>query len=202
MANCPVQIIMNSSEYIKEEDKPRGRGTNKDYYSGRDIEFAAHREHIAEQLDLLESAQRENPYTHIAYAKVRLEANAIAKSNRPTGKLITAENGCKVVGANRTGEMLVRFSPESAMKVKASARKAEETVLEGLNKKSNKMEPKPTRERSEVGAIKEVLPITAEDRCHLTAAEIVSFVGEHGHGYIYVEPGENGNLVWMKKTVV
>lgn len=187
MANCPIQIIMNSSEYIQEEEKPRGRGKNKDYYAGRDNEFVAHREHIVEQLDVVESAQKGNPYTQIAYAKIRLETNAIAKSNRPTGKLFTSENDCKVMGANKTGEMLVRFSSQSVGKVKGTVCKAEEIVEECLNKKTQTMELKPSRERSEVGAIRDVLLMTAEDRCGLSAEEIAGFVSEHGQGYLYVE---------------
>lgn len=187
MTNCPIQLIMNSSEYIQEEVKPRGRGRNRDYYAGRDNEFIVHRAHVVEQLNQVESTQHNNPYTQIAYAKVRLEAKAIAKSNRPTGKLITADNGCKVMGANKTGEMLVRFSPRSVEKIKATASKAEETVEESLNKTSRKMEPKPSRERSEVGAIREVLPMTAEDRCGLTAVEIADYVREQGQGFLYVE---------------
>lgn len=185
--NCPIQVVMNSSNYIKEEERPRTRGNRKDYYAGRDNEFSRHRSQFVRQLDLFADAQRENPYSEIAYAKVVLERKALAKSNRPTEKLITEANECKVVGGSRKGEMLVRFSPSSAQKIKAAADKAEDATTWVTNKFSGKPEAKPSALRSEVGAIREVRSITADERCPFTAEEVVSRFEEQGGGFLYVE---------------
>ena len=186
MGNCPIQVVTNASEYVEVEVKHPGGG-HKDYYAGRDDVFKTHRARFAEQLDLFSSAQRENPYTRIAYAKVVLETKAIAKSNHPTEKLITAANECMVVGGGKRGEMLVRFSPSSAEKIKTAVQKAEDTPKKEWNEKTKKMEPKPSAWRSEVGAIKELRAIQAEDRCPFGAEDVVKHISEHGGGHLYVE---------------
>ena len=187
MNNCPIQVVTNASEYVEVEVRPRG-GKHKDYYAGRDEVFKNHRTEFTEQLDLFSSAQRQNPYTKIAYAKVVLETKAIAKSNHPTEKLLTSANECMVVGGGKRGEMLVRFSPSSAEKIKSGVlENAEDTPKMVLNEKTGEMEAKPSAWRSEVGAIKELRSISAEDRCKFSAEDVVTHIRENGGGYLYVE---------------
>lgn len=187
MNNCPIQVVTNASEYVEVEVKHPG-GNHKDYYAGRDDVFRSHRTEFAEQLDLFSSAQRQNPYTKIAYAKVVLETKAIAKSNHPTEKIISSANECQVVGGGKRGEMLVRFSPSSAEKIKTGVLEhAEDTPKIVLNEKTGKMEAKPSAWRSEVGAIKELRSISAEDRCKFNAEDVVMNIRENGGGYLYVE---------------
>ena len=187
MNNCPIQVVTNASEYVEVEVRPHG-GKKKDYYAGRDEVFKKHRTEFTEQLDILSSAQRQNPYTKIAYAKVVLETKAIAKSNHPTEKIISSANECQVVGGGKRGEMLVRFSPSSAEKIKFGVlENAEDTPKIVLNEKTGKMEPKPSAWRSEVGAIKELRSINAEDRCKFNAEDVVTNIRENDGGYLYVE---------------
>ncbi len=186
MNNCPIQVVTNASEYVEAEVKHPG-GNHKDYYSGRDDVFRTHKAHLSEQLDLFSNAQQENPYTKIAYAKVVLETKAIAKSNHPTEKLITAANECKVVGGGKRGEMLVRFSPSSAEKIKTAVARAEDETRWVTNERTGKVEAKPSPWRSEVGAIKELKAIDATDRCPFSAGDVVRSFGENGGGYLYVE---------------
>lgn len=190
MENYPIQLVMNASDYEKDEKRPPGHGNKRDYYAGKDVEFRLHRERFAEQLTLFAAAQDGNPYTKMAYARVVLKPNAIAKSNRPTEKIITEKNGCKVVGGGKKGEMYVRFSPSATEKIKAVAEKAEDGTTWVINNQG-KREAKPSAARSEVGAIKDVLPITASDKCVVSAEEIVAYVDKHGMGYLYVELFEN-----------
>lgn len=190
MENYPIQLVMNASDYEKDEKRPPGHRNKRDYYAGKDEEFRLHRERFAEQLTLFAAAQTGNPYTKMAYAKVLLKPNAIAKSYRPTEKVLNEKNGCKVVGGGKKGEMFVRFSPSSVEKIKAVAETAEAGTTWVINNKGKK-EAKPSPARSEVGAINDVLPITAEDKCGVTAEEIVAYVKKHGTGYLYVELFEN-----------
>ncbi len=187
MNNYPIQVVTNSTEYVEVEVRPHG-GHNKDYYAGRDEVFISHRTQFTEQLDLFSSAQRQNPYTKIAYAKVVLETKAIAKSNHPTEKLLTSANECMVVGGGKRGEMLVRFSPSSAEKIKSGVlENAEDTPKLVLNEKTGEMEAKPSAWRSEVGAIKELSSIEAADRCSFSAEDLVKHIRENDGGYLYVE---------------
>ena len=113
---------------------------------------------------------------------------AIAKSNHPTEKIISSANECQVVGGGKRGEMLVRFSPSSAEKIKTGVLEhAEDTPKIVLNEKTGKMEAKPSAWRSEVGAIKELRSISAEDRCKFNAEDVVMNIRENGGGYLYVE---------------
>ncbi len=183
--NCPIQVVINSDTLIDEEKK-HGGGGHKDYYAGKDEQFREHKTSVARQLDLFATAQMENPYSQIAYAKVILEKKAIAKSNRPTDKLITEANECKVVGGGRKGEMLVRFSPSSAQKIKNAIGEAEDETTWVTNRKG-KQEARPSTLRSEVGAIREVYTFSPNDRCPFTAEEVVTQFEEQGGGYLYVE---------------
>ena len=191
MENYPIQLVMNASDYVKDEVRPPGGSPPRDYYAGRDEQFRAHKVRFAEQLDQFSAAQLVNPYTRIAYAKVVLERKAIAKSNRPTGKMITEKNGCKVVGGSRKGEMLVRFSPSSTEKLKEALGKAEDTVQMVTDKKTGEEVVKTSAWRSEVGAIKDVLPFSAQDRCSITADDIVASIENEGNGMLYMELFEN-----------
>ena len=187
MKNCPIQVVTNASEYVEVEVKHPG-GNHKDYYAGRDDVFKIHKAQFTEQLDLFSSAQHDNPYTKIAYAKVVLETKAIAKSNHPTEKLLTSANECMVVGGGKRGEMLVRFSPSSAQKIKSGVlENAEDETRWVTDEKTGKVKAKPSVWRSEVGAIKELRDISAEDRCKFSAEEFVANIRENGGGYLYVE---------------
>ena len=186
MANYPIQVVMNSSDYIEEEKRSSRRGNRKDYYSGRDDVFREHKEHFATQLDLFSKIQEESQFTKIAYAKVVLDKKAIAKSNRPTEKIITSDNDCKVIGGNRAGEMIVRFMPYSARKIKAAIENAEDNTTWDFDKKGRRV-AKPSVWRSEVGAIKDILPFSAQDKCPFSAADVVAFLKEYGMTYLYVD---------------
>lgn len=200
MRNCPIQVVTNATEYVEVEPKHPG-GTHKDYYAGRDEMFRLHRTRFTEQLDLFSSIQRESPYTRIAYAKVVLEMQAIAKSNHPTEKLITTANECMVVGGGKRNEMLVRFSPSSAEKIKKTVlEKAEDTPKRVLNEKTGKMEAKPSAWRSEVGAIKELKAYGTEDRCSFCAKDVVKHIHEYEGGYLYVELFETPQTINMLET--
>ena len=60
MGNFPVQIVMNASEYEKDEKRPPGHGNRRDYYAGKDDEYRMHRARFTEQLTLFAAAQQEN----------------------------------------------------------------------------------------------------------------------------------------------
>lgn len=192
MANCPLQVILNASEYIKDDTTPRRRGNYKDYYEGRDQEFQAHRRDIYTQLDLFADAQAQSTYSKIAYAKVTLEKSAVAKTNRPFNAVITKKNGCSVVGGGKAGEMIVRFAPNSAKNIQDGLSNAEDNTTWTTNKQ-NKLVSKPSAWRSDVGAINSISAYTAADKCDFSGSDIVDFINEHKSGFIYVELFESPN---------
>lgn len=111
MAICPVQVIMDSDQFIADVLLHPGGG-RRDFYSGNNEAFAEHRESITNQLNEIYTAQFDSQYSKIGYAKVRLIKTAWAKSHRPTSKLFTRDNDCNVVGGRHQGEMIVRISAD------------------------------------------------------------------------------------------
>ena len=200
MSNCPIQLVMNSSDYIDDEHRVNRRGNHKDYYAGKDEEFQQHKEFFSERLGLLASAQQSNRFSQIAYAKVVLNAKAHAKSNRPTEKIFTAKNGCKVVGGNKAGEMYVRFSPCTVDKIKAGLVNAEEAT-NWVPDDRGEPKAKPTVWRSEVGAIDDVVLLSRQDKCSIVAEEIVEYIKQYKVGYLYVELFETESTSDIMKTL-
>lgn len=206
MNKCPIQVVLNSSEYITDDETPKKRGYNKDYYAGHDDEFISHRQNISDQLDILQSLQEQSVYTKFSYAKVRLHKKAIAKSNRPFNKIITKSNGCKVVGGTRAGELIVRFSPTSSQSIKEGIAQAEDSTTWTVNKQG-KTVAKPSLWRSDLGAIDSILPISATDKGCITSTEILQHIAKHNTCRIYMElfetmeTDENNNIAikeWIK----
>lgn len=192
MSNCPLQVILNASEYIKDDTTPRRRGNYKDYYEGRDQEFQTHRQQIYTQLDLFSDSQSQSKYSKIAYAKVTLKKAAVAKTNRPFNAVITDKNGCQVVGGGKAGEMIVRFAPNSAKRIQDGLSKAEDSTTWTTNKQ-NKLVSKPSAWRSDVGAINSISAFTPADKCGFSGNDIVSFINKNNSGFIYVELFESPN---------
>lgn len=192
MSNCPLQVVLNASEYIKDDTTPRRRGNYKDYYEGRDQEFQIHRQHIYTQLELVSDSQSQSKYSKIAYAKVTLKKAAVAKTKRPFNAVITEKNGCQVVGGGKAGEMIVRFAPNSAKRIQDGLSNAEDNTTWTTNKQ-NKLVSKPSAWRSDVGAINSITTFTTADKCNFSGKDIVSFINENKSGFIYVELFESPN---------
>lgn len=49
MPNSPIQIVLNTDNFIEALDRQPG-GKNKEFYAGKDEKFALHRERLIEQL--------------------------------------------------------------------------------------------------------------------------------------------------------
>ena len=52
MANNPIQIVLNTENYIGFVDNPSGK-QYKDFFVDRDIEFAAHKQKLLSQLSVV-----------------------------------------------------------------------------------------------------------------------------------------------------
>ena len=160
MPNSPIQIVLNTDYFIELVEHPPGGG-NKDFYAGKDEEFALHRQRMIEQLDRLERVREENPYSKVAYAKLILKPSALAKSHRPTKSLFKPDKA-PVIGAGDLGELFVEIRPQSVEWVKTQARKAH--VETRWKERDGKRVATPSSYRSEVGAIEEIVPYGPSDK--------------------------------------
>ncbi len=185
MSNSPIQIVLNSSDFIHIWDRPPG-GSEKDFYKGRDQEFIEHKEKLSKQLGTLKSRQLNNEYSEISFAKIIMKQSALAKSHRPTGNVFQ-RNVAPVVGSGDLGEIFVELTPATIDSVTAKVMSAEnETRLKENPKKDNKLEAKPSGLRSEVGAIDEILPYTAADKRKFSLTDGLEWLSNPQTGGAYI----------------
>ncbi|MFT3793762.1 S8 family peptidase [Flavobacterium sp.] len=182
MANSPVQIILNTNDFIEALDN-KGGGPSKDFFAGNDREFSNHRDNLRRQLSDIRSMQLTNSYAKISYAKVTLKHAAIAKSHRPTSQVFKRQIA-PVVGAGDLGELYIELTPESIDEINNKVAQAEpETRYREVNGKS---EPYPSRLRSEIGAIQNISAYVASDKRKFSVSEAVNWLAtaETGGSYI------------------
>ena len=138
-----------------------GFGPNKDFFDGRDKEFAAHKNDLIQGLEAIDAASRRNAYSRITYAKVKMRSSAIAKSHRPTKSIFTQNKRSYVVGGVGVGELLIEMHSGAI-----------EKTTRAINGAENVSRDKPTRARSEVGGIQSIQLYSSEDRVPFSLAEV------------------------------
>lgn len=198
MAENPIQFVLNSNEFITPEENNR-RGSRKDFYAGQNELFSAHKADVLVQLngiaEIIHTSRK--PVSHV---KVKLIREAWAKSHRPTGQLLTSNNGCEVVGGNHFGEMLVRFdatSPERLMNTIKS--KAEEGTRMRINKEGKEV-VSPSIVRCEVGVIDRIEPYGVEDRISFDVGQAVDLLSSN-RAALQVELFDDINLEGSESEV-
>lgn len=184
MANSPVQIVLNSSDFIEALENIGG-GPAKDFFAGSDAAFIEHRQNLQNQLNEIKNMQMVSSFAKVSYAKVNLKQAALAKSHRPTAKLFK-KDVAPVIGAGDLGELFVELNPEVIDSINFHVGQAEPETRYKENIKTGKNEPNPTRLRSEVGAIQEILPYTASDKRNFSAKDAVEWLSDPQTGGSYI----------------
>lgn len=182
MANSPVQIVLNTNDFIEALDN-KGGGPSKDFFAGNDSDFVEHRDNLQKQLSEIRSMQLVNSFAKISYAKVTLKQAALAKSHRPTSQVFKRDIA-PVVGAGDLGELFVELTPESINEINKKVGQAETETR--YKEKNGKSEPNPTRLRSEVGAIQDIVPYTASDKRKFSVKEAVEWFSNPQTGGSYM----------------
>lgn len=183
MANNPVQIVLNTENYIALVDTPPGKNY-KDFFAERDAEFVAHKQKLLSQLNGVRRAFGQAPNSPVEYVKVILQSEAWAKSHRPIEKIFDPKK-TPCVGGNGIGEMFFEVRPETLYKIEESIQKAEEYTNWGIDK-NGKKKPKPTPYKSEVGAIAEIVPHQVPDKRKFTIEQAIKWLSDPrtGGGYL------------------
>lgn len=183
MEKSPVQIVLNSSDFIETWDR-QGGGLLKDFYAGQDQEFVDHRQKIADQLVSLKKSKKSNEYSDISYAKVILKQSALAKSHRPTGQIFR-QDVTPIVGGGDLGEIYVELDNAKIDEVTSKVLKAEVKTRWKEDRQGKKM-PNPTAVRSEVGAIEEIKAYTKADKRRFSLNDGLKWIADKrtGGGYI------------------
>lgn len=167
MAENQIQFVLNPRAFIGDKDSVNGFGPNKDFFVGRDTDFAAHKSVLVQSLASIGEASRRNAYSSITYAKVKMRSDAIAKSHRPTKSIFTDKKRSFVVGGVGVGEMLLEMHPGSI-----------ERTVQAINGAEDMTREKPSRARSEVGGIQSIQLYSSEDRVPFTLAEVKTWKEE------------------------
>ncbi len=180
MPHNPVQVVLNTDQYMKQPEGGGG-GSATDFFEGRDAEFVKHRTKLLRDFQ----AVRENlhPKAPVSFVKVKLQAAALAKSHRPMDAIFKSAN-FPLVGTGGLGELYFEVTPEALPKAEAVVRKAEDRVT----KRNRKDELVPSSARSEVGAIESISLPGAKDKRRFTVDEAIAYFRERPAGrYLAVE---------------
>lgn len=186
MANSPIQIVLNTNDFIESWDRTGG-GPNKDFYAGQDQEFVTHRDKIYNELLAIRDMQIENEFSEISYAKLTLKQSALAKSHRPTTAMFNREIA-PVIGAGDLGELYVELQPKYINKIGEKIMQAETFTKwkEVTVGSKTKLVPHPSNIRSEIGSIDEIKPYTASDKRKFSVTEGLNWISNPQTGGAYI----------------
>jgi len=183
MPNNPVQVVLNTDNFIGRPEQNPG-GSIKDFFAGRDAEFAAHKGRLLQELGEIRQQIQKNPELGVEYAHVVLQSEAWAKSRRPMERVLPLEQ-IPLIGGGSLGELLVELTVENIPVVSKAIERAEETVIFKRNEDEVEV-PKPTRDRSEVGSIQTIRSHQPADRRTFSAEDAVQWMEDPRTGGIYI----------------
>jgi hypothetical protein len=184
MPNNPLQIVLNTNDYQRVPDVPGG-GKVKDFFKGRNAAFVAHQHKLLTDLDQIGRTMTRGERSVLSYVHVTLNEDAWAKSHRPTMKLMPPAK-VPLVGGSNLGDMIVELTPENLAAIRNGIGEAEVEVREVQNPKTNQLEPRPSRARGEVGAIRSMRAHQAADRRAFSAQEAIAWLADPRTGGMYL----------------
>ncbi|MGE2468185.1 S8 family peptidase [Klebsiella michiganensis] len=153
MKNNPIQVVLNTSDYI-DSPVPDANGSNKEFYPHKDDAFRKHKSEILNSIWELRTSLYNKQYRS-TFAHVTLKPSAWAKSHRPN-RSVFKSHLVPYVGGGDIGEMIVEINDDNIYSIITAIEKAEEVTKEKFNEKTRKIEFKPSRNKSEVGAISSI----------------------------------------------
>ena len=183
MANNPVQIVLNDSDYIKAPEAGRS-GPPTDFFPDKDDEFKVHKAKLAKQIEQVALALERSGVAGTGYVRVKLRTEALAKSHRPTRKMLIPQV-FPSVGAAGLGELFYMATSANVMALLPVVAEAE-TYTTWVENAEGKMVARPSPEKSEVGAIAEItIPDPASKR-NFDARTAAEWLAQPGTGGTYI----------------
>jgi Subtilase family len=182
MTGNPVQVVLNTGNFITRPERTPG-GSIKDFYCDRDAEFAVHKQQLLGQLGHIRQRIQTTADLGIDYVHVVLQNDAWAKTKRPLERVLPPAK-VPLIGGGQLGELLVEITAENLPLVEQAIEKAELTVPIRKNSKDEEV-PRPSRNRSEVGAIRAIRSHEASDRRYFSAEDAVRWLADPRTGGIY-----------------
>lgn len=158
MANNPVQVVLQTDQYMKLPEGGGGGGA-KDFYEDRDEEFKRHKQQLLKQVESIRTVLSKTGNQQVGYVKVRLQSNALAKSHRPVDALFKPKSA-PLVGSGALGELYFEVTSDTLSSVAEAISGAEDKVT----KRDSKNKLKASHARSETGAIEEIILPSSQDK--------------------------------------
>jgi hypothetical protein len=173
----PIQVVLDARQF--QADRKRNAGSsNKEFFEGLDAAFAVHKQQLSEQLQAVKSKLQNSSASGIGFLKVQMREDALAKSHRPT-KRIFHPNIMPLAGSSGVGELIVQISPSGIDQAIAQVESAEnELAYKPKKDKPDVLEPDPSRERAEVGAIESVRLWDGADRRAFNTDQALAWFNE------------------------
>ncbi|WP_223596388.1 S8 family peptidase [Pseudomonas sp. A-R-19] len=179
MKNNPVQVVLNTQNYVTLYSR-QGGGGDKDFYAGRDIEFVEHKTQLLQELK--ELSQMAGGSDELIYAQVELQSLAWAKSHRPIKRVF--KPGEVVVKAGISlGSIVIGVKRSDIESIGGVISSAEEKT--NYVQKNNKEVAKPSRVRSEIGAIKSIRHYSAHDKRKFSLEDALRWLKDPRTGGVY-----------------
>ncbi|ELW9540403.1 S8 family peptidase [Acinetobacter baumannii] len=193
----PVQIVLNAQHYINRVD-PLPGGGNKDFFEGLDDDFKKHKQNLVEELQSLsvEKSFNEDP---LIYARVELQSSAWAKSHRPTTQMFPT-NKIRTMSGNELGSLIVELKKSDIAAIQEKVLSAEDETNWVINEKTKKLESKPRRIRSEVGAITHIQLYSSSDRRKFSIEQAMKWLNDPRTGNSYYIETFFSEKAWDKNN--
>ena len=179
----PVQVILNPEEFVQQPENG-GFGPRKDFFDGRNGDFAKHRDELVNCVKSAVSLLNRSPHGTMGIVKVRMRPEAWAKSHRPHSSLFT-KSLTPIVGGADLGEILVEATPQSLSKIQLMIERTEEVPRQGLHPKTGEIRNMPSTARCETSAISGILLYGREDRRTFSVKTAVEWLSSSNTGGAY-----------------
>ncbi|MBL0729672.1 S8 family peptidase [Piscinibacter sp. HJYY11] len=172
----PIQVVLEPRGFQEERVRQPG-GRPKEFFEGNDAGFVAHRRKIQQSLLSVGQTLQSSSASKVGFLRVRMRDSALAKSHRPTQHLFPAVH-MPAVGSRGMGELIIQVTPRGIAHALDQSSRAEDTLEYRPKKnKPDELEPNPSRQRSEVGAIDSVALWSPADRRQFDATQAISWFG-------------------------
>ena len=162
-ANNPVQVVLNSDQFITSKETYSHAVSHKDFYFSDDAGFVRHKQTIMDSLQNLQNVL-ETSELPVCYARLKMREDAIAKSYKPLAIFCRSRDDQEdmFVGGGNIGEIYLELTPSRiARSTNIIHTRAENTVLK-INNKSQ--QPEASEVRSELGAIDNIIEYPNEEK--------------------------------------
>lgn len=176
MPHNPVQIILNDQDFHAAPD-PGTPPRNKDFFEGRDGDFAKHKAALLKSVDAIIAELKASTYGPAAYIRVEMQQDALAKSYRPVHRVFQRDQ-FPCVGADAVGTLYFRAPLIHMSALRARIDEAEIKVETKYRKRDGEPYQAPSAARAEVGAIDTIVITPPEEKRSFSTAAAMNMLAD------------------------